>query len=172
MQSDFFFVCFSLPACREVRCDRFGDIFRVPHFQGLGVRTGKFHKISRQKRCAKTKMSRNFHPARGGVVVLRNCFLQENAWLRSYRETNQHHRLPRNLVIHGFLHPSACPELLMQYSKERIIIHIWSAMILFSFFCFARPCSINRELVPVVSHGFEGFNGEETYISSCEGVDA
>ena len=46
-------------------------------------------------------------PFCGGVI-----FLQGNEWPRSYREINQHPSLPWNFITHGFLDPSAFPDLL------------------------------------------------------------
>ena len=52
-------------------------------------------------------------------------FLQDNEWSRSYREINQHPRLPWNFITHGFLDPSAFPDLFYLVAKKRTCKNQW-----------------------------------------------
>ena len=64
-------------------------------------------------------------------------FLRGNEWSRRYREINQHPSLLWNCITHGFLDPSAFPEISVNFSQFQ------SILVNFSRFSLILVASLN-----------------------------
>ena len=54
--------------------------------------------------------------------VIKLLFSAGNEWSRSYREITQHPSRPWNFITHGFLDPSAFPEIRLCGSRVKLLL--------------------------------------------------